>query len=97
MRDDVNQPAVSVFGNETVLLYFAGGLAIVFLALLFYDLARRRRRARRHRRGRHEGVGATLLKPVHRAQALQDDLEHMLHKRSRREHRRERKPPEASL
>ena len=95
MQDIENLPGGSILGQETLLLWLAVGLAIVFLGLLAFDLIRRRRRARRHRRSEPEGLRAKLLKPVHRAQTLQTDLEQMLHERSRHKRRHERKPPEA--
>jgi len=58
------------------------------------DLIRRRRRARRRRQIEREGLWATLLKPVHRAQAFQSDLKQVLHEPARRKRWQQRPPPE---
>ena len=88
MQDNENAPASLVFSNETILLWFAIGLAVVFLGLLAFDLLKRRRRSRHRRRSGSGGVRATLLKPVQRAKELHDDWEQMARKRARRD-----KPP----
>ena len=94
MQDSDNLPSVSIFSSETVLLCIAIGLAVVFLGLLAFDLNQRRRRARRRRRSEPEGLRAKLLKPVHRAKAIRNDLEQMLHERARHDDQHLRPPPE---
>jgi len=94
MQDDDNLPSALISNNETLLLWIAVGLAVVFLGLLAFDFIKRRRRTRHHRRSEPKGLRAKLLEPIHRAQALQSDLEQMLHERSRHKDRGPRRPPE---
>ena len=78
--------------SEALLLCIAAGLAVVFLGLLVYDIARRRKRSGRRQR-EPKGLWAKLHKPYHRARTLQGELAEMLHERSRRKERDRRKPP----
>jgi hypothetical protein len=94
MRNDSNLPGGSILSNEALLLWIAIGLAVVFLGLLAFDLIKRRRRARHFRRGEPKGLRAKLLTPVHRAKAIRNDLEQILHERSHRKGRHPRPPPE---
>jgi hypothetical protein len=94
MQDSANIPGARIFSNEALLLWVAILLAVVFIGLLAFDLIKRRRRASRRRRSEPEGLRAKLLKPIHRAQALQSDVQEMLHERARRKRREERPPPE---
>jgi hypothetical protein len=84
MQDNENAPVQLVFSNETLLLWFAVGLAVVFLGLLAFDFIRRRRRTGRRRRSGSAGVRATMFKPVQRVRELRDGLEQMAHERDRR-------------
>ena len=94
MDDDDNLSAGPILGNETLLLWVAVGLAIVFLGLLAFDLIKRRKRDRWRRRHGPKGLRAKLLGPVHRAQALRSDLEQLLHERSHHKDREPRPPPQ---
>jgi peptidoglycan/LPS O-acetylase OafA/YrhL len=81
-----------LFSSETLLLWIAVGIAVVFLGLLVYDFVRRRKHRRRHR-GEPESLRAKLLKRLRRAQAFKGDLEQILQERSRRNQRDRREPP----
>ena len=81
-----------LFSSETLLLWIAVGIAVVFLGLLVYDFVRRRKH-RRRQRSEPESLRARLLKPLRRAQAFQSDLRKMLQERSRRNQRDRREPP----
>ena len=100
MQDSEDVPANVALGNEAMLLWLVAGLALVFLGVLIFDLFRRRGRAHR-KRTRHrqpnerQGVWKILFKPVQGVKDLRNDLEEMLHKRSRRKRRRRHPPPEA--
>jgi hypothetical protein len=95
MRDSDNLPSVSITSSETLLLWVAMGLAVVFLGLLAFDLFKRRRKSRRRRRSDPKGLREKLLTPIHRAQAFRNDLERMLHKRSRHKHGHLPPPPKS--
>ena len=82
-----------LLGNETLLLCLAAGLAIVFLGLLVFDIAKRRKQKAGQRR-EPEGLRARLLRLFHRGRALQGDLAEMLEERSRRKRGESWKPPE---
>jgi heme exporter protein D len=84
MQDNENAPVQLVFSNETLLLWFAVGLAVVFLGLLAFDLIRRHRRSGRRQRSGSGGVRATLFKPVQSMRELRDGLEQMARERDRR-------------
>src|ERR1017187_3200972 len=90
MQDSSDQPGTLNFSGETLLLWVAVGLAVIFLGLLAFDLIRRRRRERHLRRRERKGLRETLLKPVHQAQALKGDLEQMLQERA---HHKDRQQP----
>ena len=94
MQDDQNVAAPSIFSDEKVLLWLAVGLAVVFLSLLVFDLVRRRKRARRHRRGEPESLRDKLRKPFESAKALRSDLARMLREYSRRKRRHGPRPPQ---
>ena len=81
-----------LFSSETLLLWIAVGIAVVFLGLLVYDFVRRRKHRRRYR-GEPESLRAKLLKRLRRAQAFKGDLEQILQERSRRNQRDRREPP----
>jgi beta-lactamase regulating signal transducer with metallopeptidase domain len=94
MQDSDNLPSVSITSGETLLLWVAVGLAVVFLGLLAIDFFKRRRKSHRRRRNEPKSLREKLLTPVHRAQALRNDLEQILNKRSHRKDRYRRPPPE---
>ena len=93
MQDSGNQPVVAVLSGETLLLWFAVAVALLFLGLLAYDLIRRRRRTSRQRRSQPEGWRQKLLKPFHRAQGLRRDLAQVLRERARRKRGQLPPPP----
>lgn len=81
------------FSGETVLLWLAIALGVLFLGLLVLDRATRRRRRRRHRH-EPETLGRKLRRPFSRMRALQGDLKQMFRERSQRDRGRGPRPPQ---
>ncbi len=92
MQEDGILMRLTPFSGELLLLAVAVLLAIGFLGLLGFDLAKRRRRKRRHQAGA-KGLRAHLGGPFSRMRALQGELKKMLRHRARRqgEHRGRRR------
>ncbi|HSA10251.1 MAG TPA: hypothetical protein P5205_07750 [Candidatus Paceibacterota bacterium] len=84
------------FSGETVALWVAVAIAVLFLAVLVLDRATRRRQRRRRRYRREpETIGGKLRKPFGSARAIYDELRKMFRDRSRRRRGRGRRPPAA--
>jgi hypothetical protein len=94
MESDGTSAHLPLFSSETLLLWVAVGLAIIFLGLLVFDLLRRRR-PRRRRRREPEKLGPTLLKPFTRLRAFQAEVKKVLRHRSRRRLDDRPRPPES--
>lgn len=71
------------FGGELLLLGVAVLLAIGFFGLLLFEVAKRRRRKRRHRLGA-KGLREQLRAALSRMRAFQHEFERMLRHRARR-------------
>ena len=92
MQEDGILVRLTPFSGELLLLAVAVLLAIGFLGLLVLDLAKRRRRKRRHQAGA-KGLRAQLGEAFSRMRAFQGELKKAVHRRARRhgEHRGRRR------
>ncbi len=81
------------FSYETILMWVAIGLAILFVALLVADVMKLRRRAGPRRRNDREGLWAGLRKPLRNVRDFHHAVMDMLHERSRRKELERRRPP----
>lgn len=84
MQEDGILMRLKPFSGEMLLLGVAVLLAIGFLGLLVFDLAKRRRRKRRHQPGA-KGLRAQLREPLSRMRALHGELKKMVRHRGSRQ------------
>jgi hypothetical protein len=92
MRCTEGFTAEILFSGDTLLLWVAVALAVLFLGVLVLDRVTRGKRRRRHPR-RHENFGERLRNSFEQARALKGELKRMLQERARRRRGRGRRPP----